>query len=113
MPQLRGLDGRIPPSIGFFQRGREPLHHPFDFYRIDAQGALENPAVRIEDLISYAKQHREVIPGLFPSSDQVPRIYTERYGWSPGDWHSVLFFGFRGDGLVAMGEPTPGVGREN
>jgi hypothetical protein len=48
-----------------------------------------------------------------PRGAGVARIYTERYGWTPGEWHSVLFFGFRGDGLVAMGDPTPGIGREN
>ena len=54
-----------------------------------------------------------ILAAGLPPHAPVARIYTERYGWSPGDWHSVLFFGFRGDGLVAMGEPTPGVGREN
>jgi hypothetical protein len=48
-----------------------------------------------------------------PRGTRVARIYTERYGWTPGDWHSVLFFGCRGNGLVAMGDPTPGIGREN
>lgn len=48
-----------------------------------------------------------------PRDARVARIYTERYGWSPGFWHSVLFFGFRSGGLVAMGDPTPGIGRES
>jgi hypothetical protein len=48
-----------------------------------------------------------------PRGPRVARIYTERYGWTPGDWHSVLFFGFLGNGLVAMADPTPGIGREN
>ena len=48
-----------------------------------------------------------------PRDARVARVYTERYGWSPGEWHSVLFFGFRGAGLVAMGDPTPGIGRED
>jgi hypothetical protein len=48
-----------------------------------------------------------------PRGTGVARIYTERYGWTPGEWHSVLFFGFRGNGLVAMGDPTPSIGREN
>ena len=65
-----------------------------------------------DDLRSLGRGPAILAAGL-PRHVPVPRIYTERYGWSPGDWHSVLFFGFRGDGLVAMGEPTPGVGREN
>lgn len=65
-----------------------------------------------DDLRSLGRGPAILAAGL-PRHAPVPRIYTERYGWSPGDWHSVLFFGFRGDGLVAMGEPTPGVGREN
>jgi hypothetical protein len=48
-----------------------------------------------------------------PRGAAVARIYTERYGWTPGEWHSVLFFGFRHQGLVAMGDPTPDIGREN
>lgn len=47
-----------------------------------------------------------------PRNAQVARVYTEMYGWSPGEWHSVLFFGFRDPGRVAMGDPTPGIGRE-
>src|SRR4051794_5276267 len=65
-----------------------------------------------DDLRSLGPGPAILAAGL-PNHSRVPRIYTERYGWSPGDWHSVLFFGFRGGGLVAMGEPTPGVGREN
>lgn len=48
-----------------------------------------------------------------PKGELVPPIYTEQYGWTPGVLHSVLFFGFREQGLVSMGEPTPGVGKEN
>lgn len=47
-----------------------------------------------------------------PTGTDVDPIYTEQYGWTPGDWHSVLFFGFLGNGRVAMGDPSPGVGRE-
>jgi hypothetical protein len=48
-----------------------------------------------------------------PRDAKVARVYTERYGWTPGEWHSVLFFGIRGGGRVAMGDPTPGIGRED
>jgi hypothetical protein len=48
-----------------------------------------------------------------PPNREAAAIYVERYGWTPGEWHSVLFYGFRKGGLVAMGDPTPGIGREN
>jgi len=48
-----------------------------------------------------------------PRNATLAPIYTERYGWAPGEWHSVLFYKFRGNGLVAMGDPTPGIGLEN
>lgn len=49
-----------------------------------------------------------------PSEDAAPPIYTHQYGWIPGVYHSVLFFRFRtGEGVVAMGEPTPGIAEEN
>lgn len=54
-----------------------------------------------------------ILAAGIPRDARVARIYTERYGWSPGEWHSVLFYGFRGAGLVAMGDPTPGIGRED
>jgi hypothetical protein len=54
-----------------------------------------------------------ILAAGIPRNAEVAGIYTERYGWTPGEWHSVLFFGFRGNGLVAMGDPSPGVGREN
>jgi hypothetical protein len=54
-----------------------------------------------------------ILAAGIPGRSRVARIYTERYGWTPGEWHSVLFFGFRGDGRVAMGDPTPGIGRED
>jgi hypothetical protein len=58
-------------------------------------------------------EHRPAILAAgVPRNVQVQRIYTERYGWTPGELHSVLFFGFRGRGLVAMGDPSPGIGRE-
>lgn len=53
-----------------------------------------------------------VLAVAVPTGSDVDSIYTEQYGWTPGDWHSVLFFGFLGNGRVAMGDPTPGVGRE-
>lgn len=54
-----------------------------------------------------------ILAAGIPRNGKAARIYTERYGWTPGEWHSVLFFNFRGNGLVAMGDPTPGIGREN
>lgn len=54
-----------------------------------------------------------ILEAGLPRDAEVARIYTERYGWSQGEWHSVLFFGFRGNGRVAMGDPTPGIGRED
>ena len=72
----------------------EIVHGPFDRLRTLGDG----PAI---------------LAAGIPRDAKVARIYTERYGWTPGEWHSVLFFGFRGDGLVAMGDPTPGIGREN
>lgn len=53
-----------------------------------------------------------ILAAGLPRAKWVAPIYTERYGWTPGDWHSVLFFGFRGGGRVAMADPTPGIGRE-
>lgn len=53
-----------------------------------------------------------ILAAGIPRDAQVARIYTERYGWTPGEWHSVLFFGPRVPGRVAMGDPTPGIGRE-
>jgi hypothetical protein len=47
-----------------------------------------------------------------PKGADVDPIYTEQYGWTPGELHSVLFFSFAADERVEMGEPTPGVGRE-
>jgi hypothetical protein len=54
-----------------------------------------------------------ILEAGLPRDAAVARVYTERYGWSRGEWHSVLLFGFRGDGRVAMGDPTPGIGRED
>jgi hypothetical protein len=54
-----------------------------------------------------------ILEAGLPRDAEVARVYTERYGWSRGEWHSVLFFGFRGDGRVAMGDPSPGIGRED
>ena len=71
----------------------EVVHGPFAVLR----GLSDGPAI--------------VAAGV-PRDSRVARIYTERYGWSPRDWHSVLFFGFRGNGRVAMGDPSPGIGRE-
>jgi len=66
----------------------------------------------VEDLRSLGEGPAILAAGI-PRGAKVPAIYTEEYGWTPGELHSVLFFGFRGEGLVAMGEPTPGVGKEN
>jgi hypothetical protein len=71
----------------------EIVHGPFD--RLRSRG--DGPAI---------------LEVGIPRRARVARIYTERYGWAPGEWHSVLFFGFRGDGRVAMGDPSPGIGRE-
>lgn len=49
-----------------------------------------------------------------PEEKDVPAIYANQYGWIPGVFHSVLFFRFRsGEGVISMGEPTPGIGEEN
>lgn len=71
----------------------EVIHGPFEVLRT----FQEDPAI---------------LAAGVPTHGQVARIYTERYGWSPGEWHSVLFFGFRDNGRVAMGDPSPGIGRE-
>jgi hypothetical protein len=42
----------------------------------------------------------------------VDPIYEEQYGWKRGEWHSVIFFDAVDAHRVEMGEPTPGVGRE-
>lgn len=47
-----------------------------------------------------------------PENVPVDPVYTEQYGWLPGEWHSVLLFRFLPDDRVEMAEPTPGVGRE-
>lgn len=47
-----------------------------------------------------------------PSIGQFPKIYTEDYGWQPGVLHSVVFYGFKSPDRIWIGEPTPGVGRE-
>jgi hypothetical protein len=49
-----------------------------------------------------------VLAAGIPKSARVDRIYSERFGWTPGEWYSVLFFEFLGGGLVAMGDPSPG-----
>lgn len=54
-----------------------------------------------------------ILAAGIPRDARVARIYTERYGWAPGEWHSVLCFGPRPGGRVAMGDPTPGIGRED
>ncbi len=48
------------------------------------------------------------IPRRMPAAP----IYSERYGWEPGEMHSVLFYRFRGDGKVDMADPSPGIGPE-
>ena len=47
-----------------------------------------------------------------PKGADVDPIYTEQYGWTPGEQHSVLYYGYASDDRVDMAEPTPGVGHE-
>jgi hypothetical protein len=54
-----------------------------------------------------------ILAAGIPRSGRVARMFTERYGWTPGEWNPVLFFGFRGDGRVAIGDPSPGVGKQD
>lgn len=64
-----------------------------------------------DDLKSLGKGPMILDAGI-PRGMKAAAIYTERYGWEPGEMHSVLFYGFRGDGKVDMGDPSPGIGRE-
>lgn len=47
-----------------------------------------------------------------PKNADVDPIYSQEYGWTPGEFHSVIFYGFAENDRVDMAEPTPGVGRE-
>src|SRR5208282_741395 len=67
MPQLRGLDGGIPPTIVFGQRVVQALHHPFDSRCIGVHDALiPLVALQSKDLISYSLKIRK----LFSSRSQ-------------------------------------------
>ncbi len=46
---------------------------------------------------------------LEPGADVDPR-YQSQWGWRPGVGHTVVLFGFNGDGTIDVGDP--GVGRE-
>src|SRR5208282_318629 len=61
MPQLRGLDGGIPPTIVFGQRVVQALHHPFDSRCIGVHAALlPLVALQSKDLISYSLKIRKL-----------------------------------------------------
>src|SRR5208282_4529842 len=61
MPQLRGLDGGIPPTIVFGQRVVQALHHPFDSRCIGVHAALLFVvALQSKDLISYSLKIRKL-----------------------------------------------------
>src|SRR5208282_31569 len=77
MPQLRGLDGGIPPTIVFGQRVVQALHHPFDSrcMRVHAKH-LPLVALQSKDLISYSLKIRK----LFSS-----RSYAVRRPRLPAD----------------------------
>src|SRR5208282_4450900 len=61
MPQLRGLDGGIPPTIVFDQRVVQALHHPFDSRCIGVHAALlPLVALQSKDLISYSLKIRKL-----------------------------------------------------
>lgn len=49
--------------------------------------------------------------GIDEAADVDP-IYTGQYGWTPGEWHSVVLFDFLHNERVAMGDPGIGEGRE-
>lgn len=57
----------------------------------------------------------EMFPAILsvgvPSGVSVDPIYTDSYGWPPGQLHSVVLFGFDSDGNPMIGDPS--VGRES
>jgi hypothetical protein len=47
-----------------------------------------------------------------PHGAQVDPIYVERYSWTPGTLHSVVFYDFAPNDRVDMGDPSVETGRE-
>src|SRR5208337_2014539 len=79
MPQLRGLDGGIPPTIVFGQRVVQALHHPFDSRCMRVHAALlPLVALQSKDLISYSLKIRK----LFASRSLFQMIWPFALGSS-------------------------------
>ena len=64
------------------------------------------------DALEATEEHPVIIDVGILSMEDVPKIYTEEYGWQVGQLHSVVDYGERPNNRVAIAEPTPGVGRE-
>jgi hypothetical protein len=47
-----------------------------------------------------------------PKHADVPPIYTEEWGWTPGETHSVILLRFLENNRVAIADPTPDVAKE-
>lgn len=62
----------------------------------------------LEDLVTKGPWPALLFVGLPPSG--ADPVYEEKYGWVPGFRHSVVMFGIRPDGMIAVGDPA--VGRE-
>lgn len=71
---------------------------------------VEVSETSVADLRDYA-----VFPAILsvgvPVGVDVDPVYTDSYGWPPGQLHSVVLFGFDSDGNPQIGDPS--VGRES
>src|SRR5262249_12218391 len=86
VPQLEGLDRRIPPPIVLLQGVEEALHLPFDFWCVGVHIAFPDGRVRSKGQLSYTNQTREVTYGLFlGGSARIPIVVGESRGCSQAD----------------------------
>lgn len=59
----------------------------------------------LEELLRHEELPAILSVGI-PLEAEVPEIYKDQYGWTPGEFHSVVLLEVRGPNRVLIGEPS-------